>query len=172
MDEIWKDVKGYEGLYQISNLGRLKSFCKSNNGIIRKFNQKEGYINVDLWKNGRSKMFTMHQLVAIHFVDGYKPGLIVNHKDGDKQNCVCSNLEWITYKENDAHAILTGLKNVKGESNPASKLTENDVILIRTARENGISCKELYPNYTHTGMSYGSFRATYYGQNWKHIKIQ
>lgn len=175
MIETWKDVKGYERLYQISNLGRLKSFHKCIEGRIRKFDQRDGgYLNVDLYKNGdgTKKMSTIHQLVAEHFVEGCEEGLIVNHIDGDKHNCVSSNLEWVTYKENDNHAIRLGLKNVKGSHNPAAKLTESIVLEIRTAKKNGISCKDLYPKYKDTGMTYGSFRVTYYGGNWKYITVQ
>jgi len=173
MEELWKDVNGYEGYYQISNLGRLKSFHRNPKGTIRKFDQKPGgYINVDLYKPGsKRKITTMHQLVAEHFVEGYKPGYIVNHKDGNKHNNIWTNLEWVSHKGNMQHARETGLWNTIGENNGFAKLTEQDVIEIRQARKQGISCKELYPAYAHTGMTYGSFRATYYGQNWKHVQV-
>nr|WP_312578233.1 NUMOD4 domain-containing protein [Sedimentibacter sp.] len=107
MQEIWKDVKGYEGLYQVSNLGRIKSI--RNNIILKQRLDKDGYCIINLSNNGMQKHYRVHRLVAETFItnDNAKPQ--VNHLDGNKTNNYTSNLEWVTGKENLHHAIRNGL---------------------------------------------------------------
>lgn len=113
MKEIWKDIKGYEGLYQVSNLGRVKS-------IPRKYTKKEerilkatidhGYMTIWLFKKGKGKGKRIHRLVAENFINKTNDERnIVNHKDGNKANNKVDNLEWCTQKENVNHAIKNGL---------------------------------------------------------------
>lgn len=108
--EIWKDVVGWEGVYQISNHGRLKSFKKHQEGRILLNNNRDGwYLNVVLQQGGRcSRRWSvkLHTLVALHFV-GPRPSKKhhVNHKDMDKQNNRATNLEWVTARDNVMHAI-------------------------------------------------------------------
>ena len=81
MDEIWKDIKGFEGLYQVSNMGRVRSLLR--NGLIRKqklFGNTD-YLYVVLLKDRKYTRLSVHRLVAEHFVEGYKEGYVVNHKD-------------------------------------------------------------------------------------------
>lgn len=119
MQEIWKDVVGFEGYYKVSNLGRVmtvaREFIKSNG---RKCVVKErilsqgtvrGYKCVDLKVNGDRKTMRVHRLVAMAFIGKpYKE--MVNHIDGNKENNIVSNLEWATRSENEIHAYNTGLK--------------------------------------------------------------
>lgn len=103
MFEVWKDVVGYEGLYQISNLGKVVSLNWRNQGVSKEMYLKphnQGYLQVELYKNGIRKMYTVHRLVAIAFVDGYRDGFVVNHKDENKQNNAASNLEWCSFDNN------------------------------------------------------------------------
>ena len=103
MNEIWKDIVGYEGLYQVSNLGRVKSlnYRRSKKEEVRKLRTNcFGYLQVKLWKNGEWKMWSVHRLVALHFVDGWFEGAVVNHIDEDKQNNVWTNLEFVTQEYN------------------------------------------------------------------------
>lgn len=130
MKEIWKDITGYEGLYQVSNLGNVMSlnWNHTNTGrLIKPFNNG-GYPRVTFRVNGTSKNFLVHRLVADAFLPNEQGKETVNHIDGDKRNNCISNLEWATRGEQTAHAIKTGLrpynvpcKRRKGEESPKSK---------------------------------------------------
>lgn len=114
MEEIWKDIKGYEGLYQISNMGRVKSLPKKNvkryqSELILKLKNNKGYLQVNLYNKRKMKAYQIHRLVAENFLE--KPKLEVNHKNGIKSDNSIENLEWVTPKENMQHAWNTGLMN-------------------------------------------------------------
>lgn len=107
MQEIWKDIKDYEGLYQISNLGRVKSLMGWNFGkndyekrekVLKP--SKGEYEKVVLFKNGKNKTYAVHRLVAKTFIPNLDNKPQVNHKDENKQNNCVDNLEWCTHKEN------------------------------------------------------------------------
>jgi len=99
LTEKWEDIKGYEGLYQISNTGRVKSqYTPGGRMIKQKLNKGYSYIN--LFKDGRSKTFQVHRLVAITFIENPDNKPEVNHLDEDKLNNCASNLGWSTSKEN------------------------------------------------------------------------
>lgn len=115
MKEIWKDIEGYEELYQVSNLGNVYSFYSNKKlafGI-----DTSGYRVVNLFKNGKQKTRTVHRLVAKAFISNPNNFPIINHKDENKQNNNVNNLEWCTCKYNinyssrDGHAISERMKN-------------------------------------------------------------
>jgi len=126
--EIWKDIKGYEGLYQISNLGNVKSLFRYKK-TLKPFFRKQ-YFSVNLSKNNNFKTFTVHRLVAENFIINPENKLQVNHIDGNKLNNNIDNLEWNTAKENTNHALLLGLKKVGCESS-RSKLNKEQILEIR-----------------------------------------
>ena len=105
MNEVWKDVVHYEGLYEVSNLGRVRNKqtqkIKAQTSNYNKTTNKGGYLTVQLWKNNRSKREYVHRLVAMAFIPNpdHKPQ--VNHKDEIKTNNEVSNLEWVTCLENN-----------------------------------------------------------------------
>lgn len=148
-NEIWKDIENYEGYYQISNLGRLKSLERNiprfNNGKIRDYIQKErivklnknsknGYYKVYLRKNNEYKRFYIYRLVARYFLtDGLEKynnkKFNVNHKDGNKINNNVENLEWVTRSENSIHSyyILNNkIKNNVENIYPKRKVLQLD----------------------------------------------
>lgn len=120
--ETWKDIPGYEGRYQVSDEGRVRSLDRVVRGVSktgREYQRKvrgvvltpgncRGYLIVNIFPVGT---IAVHLLVARVFVDGFAPGLEANHKDGNKENCAASNLEWVTRSGNQLHAVATGLKS-------------------------------------------------------------
>jgi hypothetical protein len=121
--EIFKDIKGYEGLYQVSNLGNVKSFNQNKNGKILTLSiSHRGYVMVSLRINIQ-KSFSIHRLVAQAFIQNTENKSEVNHINGIKTDNRVENLEWATRSENQFHAYRTGLKKAigkKGENNPRS----------------------------------------------------
>ncbi len=125
--EIWKDINGYEGYYQISNRGNVRSVDRFDGvhdragTVIKQSLKPNGYLQVGLRKHNQRKWIGVHRLVAIHFIDNPENKPQVNHIDGNKQNNTVENLEWVTAKENQHHAARTGLRDnmPKGENHPA-----------------------------------------------------
>lgn len=99
--EIWKDIPNYEGLYQASNLGKIKSLYR--NKILSPCKDKDGYLKVLLYKNKKRKNISVHRLIALTFLDNYDNFPVVNHKDENKQNNRVDNLEWCTIFYNNRY---------------------------------------------------------------------
>lgn len=139
MTERWKDVVGYEGIYKVSNIGRVKSLnrtvqTKTGNKyrvkgkILKVYLDKYGYSIVSLRKNGKSNHCRVHRLMCIAFKPNPLNKPWVNHKDGSKSNNVLNNLEWSTPSENAKHAYDKGLNPIRlGEKHHNSKLTTGQV---------------------------------------------
>lgn len=130
MNEIWKDVKDYEELYQVSNLGRVKRVTSGR--ILKGSKQTPGYLRVDLYKNGSKSKKLIHRLVAEAFIPNSENKSQVNHIDENKTNNMVSNLEWMTAKENLNH----------GTRNKRSSKTKS-IPIIATNLKTGKS-KEFY----------------------------
>lgn len=117
MEEVWKDVQGFEGLYQVSNMGRVRSLDRDivttykgtvhtrhyKGMIIKPKYTPAGYQGVVLANSGVHIRIQVHRLVALHFVDGYKEGLVVNHKNEIKDDNRAENLEFVTYSYNSTY---------------------------------------------------------------------
>jgi hypothetical protein len=118
--EEWKDIKGYEGYYQISNKGNVRSLDRILNQrfkhgryedrrikgkLLATTDNGNGYLIVNLNKNNKRKNYYVHRLVAEHFIGEIPEGYVINHKDYDKYNNAVDNLEIITQKENIMHSI-------------------------------------------------------------------
>lgn len=115
MNEIWKDIEGYEGYYQVSNFGRVKSLervCRHPLGGTRKVNEKImkfdvnkkwGYLRVQLSKHGIDNKYLVHRLVAQAFIDNPNNYEVVNHKDQNPSNNHSQNLEWCTIQYNNTY---------------------------------------------------------------------
>lgn len=126
MKEIWKDIPNYEGLYQISNFGFVKSLCRNgtigNDRILQIHKDKDGFDNVSLIKNGKRLKYLVHRLVAEVFVANPNNYKIVRHIDGNKNNNFADNLMWCKSRNSSVH---------KGTTNTNAKLTKIDIEYIR-----------------------------------------
>ena len=141
--EIWEDIEGYEGLYQVSNLGRVKSLDRyvkarshskefKKGKILKPRISQKGYLTVLLCKDNIGKEYRIHRLVALAFIPNPENKLEVNHIDGKKQNNCVDNLEWNTRSENIKHAFAHDLKKIRNSENShLSKLTKVQVAQIR-----------------------------------------
>jgi hypothetical protein len=105
MEEVWRDIPGYVGIYEVSTLGRVR---KKEGGRILKARKSRGYMRLWLYKDKLKKDWYVHRLVALAFL--YRPPgkELINHIDGDKTNNYFKNLEWCDHKENLMHAYMTG----------------------------------------------------------------
>jgi hypothetical protein len=142
--EIWKDIPGFEGSYQISNFGRVKSLPKvwvcGNRGSLRRkgetilklsFNSG-GYCQADLSKNLKNKKYPVHRLMGITFLPNNLNKKCINHINSDRADNRLENLEWVTHSENAIHAAKKGrMFKAVGEDHPMCKISKEDVIAIR-----------------------------------------
>ena len=116
MSEEWRDIEGYEGFYQISNLGNVKSLTNRSNHKeekILKLNTNGKYYLVNICKNTKKKTLLIHRLVAKAFIDNPNNLPQINHINGNKLDNRVENLEWCTCRENIIHSIKTGLRVTK-----------------------------------------------------------
>lgn len=166
LKELWRNIDGYKELYQVSNLGNVRSFKYNTSRILKERINRRGYCYINLCQNGKYKSCSIHRLVAIAFLG--KSDLTVNHKDGDKENNLLENLEWLTHKENLNHAKENGLIKIFGEDNPNSKLTEDNVREIRKLyQEKKTKVRSLSFKYN---VSKYAIRQIINGNSWKHVK--
>lgn len=140
-DERWRWVVGYEGLYMVSDQGRVMSVPKATkpDGVVLSQQLgKNGYLTVHLCKNGKHRRVSVHRIVASAFIENPHGKSDVNHKNGDKQNNALNNLEWVTRSENVKHAYDT-LKRTRshiGTPRPTKrKLTYEQAEEIRASNE-------------------------------------
>lgn len=139
MSENWKPVKDYEGIYEVSDTGlvrsldRVDSLKRFKRGVLKSpYDNGRGYLCVNLKAKGKQAQKTVHRLVAQAFIPNPDNLPEVNHIDGNKKNNHVSNLEWCTVSENKKHAFKKGLnKQRKGLDNPQHTLSKEAVIFIR-----------------------------------------
>lgn len=181
MTEIWKDIGKYEGSFQVSNLGNVRSLdrvmpvkpTKRNKSGRRFFKGKvftpdcsREYSRVCLYERGKGTHYSIHRLVAQAFIPNPENKPCVNHIDGNKLNNNAGNLEWCTYGENATHAYNMGLrKGLKGSTHHNSKLTEDVVSAIKYKYTN-IGPVELADKYNISASTVCDIRK---GRTWKHI---
>jgi len=176
--EKWKDIKNYEGYYQVSNKGKVRGVARLINGggsqnkrfikekVLKNHVKQNGYCQVRLTKDGISKDFLVHRLVAISFKGTIEGSPHVNHIDGNKQNNKLDNLEWCNTFENMQHAFDIGLVDNRGIKSPNNKYSEAQILLVKKLLQEGHS------NVTISKMT-GVNRTTVYrvkiGKQWSHL---
>jgi len=178
--EFWKDIPTYEGYYQASSLGRIRSLSRDttrSNGrpfkitgrVLKPALNKDGYYKCALCVNKKLKSYRVHRLIAMafHKSDYRQEGLEVNHIDGDKTNNELTNLELITHSENVQHSFDNGLQvSLKGSQVHNSKLKEEDIPKIRSMFANGFSSRAIAKIYQ---MDKTVFLDIKNGRLWKHV---
>lgn len=129
---VWRWVRGYKGLYRVSDSGKVKSYHQDevNGKLLRPADQGYGYLVVSLSKKSKAKTCLVHRLVAQTFIPNPKNRPEVNHKDGNKYNNNMTNLEWRTKKGNMRHSARMGL-HAHGDSHVLAKLSDEDVRKIK-----------------------------------------
>ena len=121
--EVWRDIPEYEGLYQVSNYGNVKSLARNNcnvclkDRILKYSKNHQGYKQVALFKKSKQKSFKIHKLVALAFIPNPNNYPCINHIDGNKQNNCVDNLEWCTYSHNNKEAFRLKLKKPINKGN-------------------------------------------------------
>lgn len=179
MSEEWRPVKGFEGLYEVSNMARVRSlswtqihwtgkpFTKKER--IFKFRQPKTnrYVFVGLTRNGVEEHYSLHRVYMEHWVPNPDNKRDINHKNGIKWDNRPENLEWATRSENVKHAVLTGLLPVRrGEQHHTAKLTEAEVIDIRRRYATGESSWKIFKSLN---MSYTNVKDIIAKRTWSHI---
>lgn len=178
-DERWCPIQGYEGYYDVSDRGVVRSCTRTiphaRYGTVNRLarlrkpsTRTDGYLIVGLHRGGRTTASPVHRLVAAAFCSGRDAEHSqVNHKDGNKLNNAAGNLEWVTAQQNTVHAHANGLiKYRRGEDNRASRITAADVLAIRAARERGIPAKEVAAKY---GIATTYVWEITSGRSWGHV---
>ena len=153
-EEIWKDIHHYEGIYQVSSCGRIRSVGRyvrnatsqywRNGQIIKPWvGGTSPYYNVSLASDGKICKKLIHRLVAEHFLDDWNAAKEVNHKDGNKHNNRSDNLEMCTRQENVMHSMVHKLRHDYGENSVNAKLTNEQADHIRRLHRSGVMQNEL-----------------------------
>lgn len=188
MVEIWKDIKDYEGLYQISDRGNVKSLNYNKTGkekLLKKGKDDDGYLYVVLYFHGERKHHKIHRLMCKCFLENIENKEQVNHKNGIKSDNAIENLEWCTHTENQRHAWNTGLKKaLTGEKHPlynkhgidhtSSKEIDRytkDNVYIDTFINAKIASQILNINYSCISMCCNGKRNTAGGFIWKYKQL-
>lgn len=175
MEEIWKDILGFEGLYQVSNMGNIRSVERTvmfgnqqrtvKQLLLRPFKKNNGYLVVKLYKDRVQYTVYVHRIVAMVYCEGYFEDMDVNHKDGIKDNNVYSNLEWCTRSENIKHSISV-LHNKVGNFTTGRKW-QKPIVQLSLAGEKIRDWKSAYEVQRVLGISESAIRKCLYGNNQK-----
>ena len=179
MNEVWRAIPGFEGLYEASTEGRIRSLDRlitGKNGVTKKYAGRiirpipmnQGYLTVALSKDGNAVRYLIHRLVAITFIPNPNDFEEVNHIDGVKGNNALSNLEWMSRVRNIRHAMDMGLIQGLGENNPAAKLSDSDARAIKELSRYCLHPKELAAVF---GVKPSTITDIQLERSWQHIQI-
>lgn len=180
--EFWKDVKGYEGLYQVSNEGRVKSLNYKRTGkekILCPKKHNKGYLQIQLMNGDKNKTYTIHRLVAEAFIENPDNLPCVNHKDENKKNNNVENLEWCTYKQNfeayvKNHPNFAENRNYEKSKrrkldNMVEQISKDNVVIKRWKNVREIELTNKWSAWSIAECCRGN-RKTAYGYTWRYAK--
>ena len=179
MSEVWVDIPNYEGFYQVSDVGRVRSVDRvvtDRDGIMRKYKGRvlkpsiihSGYEQVGLCNDGGCNVKKVHRLVLETFEPHVNmDDLDVNHIDGNKLNNRLTNLEWLTRRDNVLHAYDIGLLNSVGERNPSAKLSKVDILEILERLDTGELQKDIASDY---GVGLATISNINTGYTWRSVR--
>lgn len=177
-NEIWKAVPNFN-FYEVSNTGKVRSIVRLVNSrrgnfvkkqkVLKPSDDQKGYLQVVLYKSDgkTTKSYKVHKLVALVFVPNPLNKETVNHIDGIKANNFSSNLEWNTRSENTQHKFAIGLHDVRGEKHPCVKLTEKDVLAIRSIGKSDKATRDMLAKKYNVTASY--LWQLMNRRSWKHV---
>lgn len=172
--ESWRPVVGYEGLYEVSDLGRVRRVNAPNwrtwaGRIIKVMPHASGYSRVTLTRDGKQEAAAIHRLVARAFIGPTPPGHHVNHMDGDRANNRLDNLEIDTIGHNIRHSLWTGARKIMGEDNPLAKLNPDAVRAIRREYRPRTKTGSAIALAARYGVSRSLIGAIVSRQIWRHV---
>ncbi len=185
LNEIWLPIKGFEDYYEVSNLGRFKNkdrlltrinevkqFTKGK--ILKNNYYSNGYVQLILYVNKQRFNFLGHRVVAEHFILNPDNLPIVNHINLIKWDNRVSNIEWCTHSDNNKHAVRNGCfdnkKIINGQNHVNTKLTNEEVLYIKTNYRRGKNNNFLYSTFSDK-IGRSAFDKICYGITWKHINL-
>jgi hypothetical protein len=163
--EEWRPVPGYEGLYEVSSLGRIRSLYRGGRYLSTKGTDESGYAVVSLTRGGCRHTYTLHRLVCRAFRG--EPNVLhreAAHLDGDKTNCCASNLKWVSRAENEYHKRFHGTHQAGRGS---AKLSETDIPVIRERGRAGEGATAIARDYP---VSHHGIQKILNGRNWRHVQ--
>lgn len=174
--EIWKDIPGFEGYYQASSFGQVRSLdrivplkdgrTRFAQGRILRPGITTNYLSVSLCISAIEKSFLIHYLVMLTFAGPRPAGYEINHQDGDKSNNSFANLEYVTTSQNKYHAFANGL-SPKGSAHKNAKLNETAVREIRQLIAEGFAEQQIAGRY---GVTRNVIWRIKHGKGWKHVQ--
>jgi hypothetical protein len=180
MTELWLPVVGYEGYYEVSNIGRVRSvdrkviyadgriFMYQGKVLSYNVNKINGALMVHLYKNAKRMAYTVHRLVLSAFSPTCDSTLEVNHKNGNRADNSVDNLEWCTRKENMQHGFRTGLINNTGTNHGNNVYNDLQIIEAKVMLKKGFSLGEIE---TKTGVKKATLHQIKAKKQWNHVVI-